>query len=100
MATDIAFALGILAVLGPRVPEGLKVFLTAVAIADDLGAVAVIALFYTERISVGPLIAAGALLVFLAFATRRRIGSVLVYGVLVAGVWLAVFASGVHATVA
>jgi NhaA family Na+:H+ antiporter len=100
MATDIAFALGILAVLGPRVPEGLKVFLTAVAIADDLGAVLVIALFYTERISIGPLIAAAVLLLLLALATRRRVGSVLVYGVLVLGVWLAVFASGVHATVA
>jgi NhaA family Na+:H+ antiporter len=100
VATDIAFALGILAVLGPRVPVGLKVFLTAVAIADDLGAVLVIALFYIERISIGPLILAGALLAALALATRRRIGSVMVYGVLVVSVWLAVFVSGVHATVA
>jgi NhaA family Na+:H+ antiporter len=100
MATDIAFAIGILAVLGPRVPEGLKVFLTAVAIADDLGAVLVIALFYTERISIGPLIAAIVLLLMLALVSRRRVGSLLVYAVLVLGVWLAVFASGVHATVA
>jgi NhaA family Na+:H+ antiporter len=100
MATDIAFALGILAVLGPRVPVSLKIFLTAVAIADDLGAVLVIALFYTKHISVRPMIAAGVLLVFLALARRRRANSVLVYAVLVAGVWLAVLSSGVHATVA
>jgi NhaA family Na+:H+ antiporter len=71
-----------------------------VAIADDLGAVLVIEPFYTERISIGPLIGAAVLLLLLALATRRRVGSVLVYGVLVLGVWLAVFASGVHATAA
>jgi NhaA family Na+:H+ antiporter len=100
MATDIAFALGILAVLGPRVPPGLKVFLAAVAIADDLGAVLVIALFYTERILLAPLLAALGLLAVLALVTRRQIGSMLVYVLLALGVWLAVFASGVHATVA
>jgi len=100
MATDIAFALGIMALLGPRIPSGLKVFLTALAIADDLGAVLVIAVFYTDRVSAGPLIAAGVLLVLLVMAARRKINSVAVYAVLVVGVWLGVFLSGVHATVA
>ena len=100
MATDIAFALGILTLLGPRVPAPLKVFLTALAIADDLGAVMVIAVFYTEQISIGPLLAAGFCLALLAIASRRRINSVAVYGVLAAAVWLGVLASGIHATVA
>ncbi|HEV3118546.1 MAG TPA: Na+/H+ antiporter NhaA, partial [Gemmataceae bacterium] len=100
MATDIAFALGVLALLGPRVPAGLKVFLTALAIADDLGAVLVIALFYTETISTLPLIAAGVLLALLVLAARLKLASAAVYGLLVAGVWLAVLASGIHATVA
>ncbi len=101
MATDIAFALGMLAVLGKRVPIGLKVFLTAAAIADDLGAVAVIAVFYTETIRIAWLVAALVLLAVLYFATRvlniRRL--VIILPVIIA-VWVAVFASGVHATVA
>jgi NhaA family Na+:H+ antiporter len=100
MATDIAFALGVLAIFGKRVPLGLKVFLTALAIADDLGAVAVIALYYTEKIDFGALAVAAILLAILFFAIQfkiRRIGFLLV---LMVGVWLAVFASGVHATVA
>ena len=100
MATDIAFAVGILALLGQRVPVGLKIFLTALAIVDDLGAVTVIALFYSDRLSIGPLIAAGFFLVLLAFAARLRIKRVVVYAVLVIGVWLGVFVSGIHATVA
>ena len=100
MATDIAFAIGILALLGPRVPVGLRVFLTALAIVDDLGAVMVIAVFYTDRISVGPLIASAVFLTLIIFAARLKVSSIAVYAVLVIGVWLGVLASGVHATVA
>jgi NhaA family Na+:H+ antiporter len=100
MATDIAFALGVLAVFGSRAPLGLKVFLTALAIADDLGAVAVIALFYTEKIQVGALVVAAVLLVALFVAVRVRVKNLGVLLPLIIGVWLAVFASGVHATVA
>ena len=100
MATDIAFALGVLALLGPRVPMGLKVFLTALAIADDLGAVLVIALFYTEQIRGEPLAVAAVLLVLIAVAIRREVRQPVLYAVLLLGVWLAIFRSGVHATVA
>jgi len=100
MATDIAFAVGILALLGPRVPAGLKIFLTALAIADDLGAVLVIALFYSDRLSIGAMIAAGAFLGLIVLAARFRVKRVAVYAVLVIAVWLAVLASGIHATVA
>ena len=100
MATDIAFALGILALFGRRVPIGLKVFLTAAAIADDMGAVLVIAAFYTEKIFFTSL-GVAAVLLFLIFALNRagvrRPGA---YLGLMIGVWLAVFASGIHATVA
>jgi NhaA family Na+:H+ antiporter len=100
MATDIAFALGILALFGKRVPIGLKVFLTALAIADDLGAVMVIAVFYTEEIRWSALAVAG--LFFLAgFVLRklriRRIGFAMI---LITAFWAAIFVSGVHATVA
>ena len=100
MATDIAFALGVLAVFGTRAPLGLKVFLTALAIADDLGAVAVIALFYTEKIEFTALIIAGAFLLALFAAIRARVKNLGILLPLIVGVWLAVFASGVHATVA
>jgi len=100
MATDIAFALGMMALLGDRVPLALKVFLTALAIVDDLGAVLIIALFYTSEISVPSLlVAAGALV--LAFLYGRLGGrnlKVLAFIGLV--VWFFVLQSGVHATVA
>jgi NhaA family Na+:H+ antiporter len=100
MATDIAFAVAALAVLGPRVPAGLKVFLLALAIVDDLGAVTVIALFYTDEVRLGALLAASAglgLVYALRAAGVRAYGPYFVVG---AGVWLATLASGVHATVA
>lgn len=100
MATDIAFALGILAVFGRRVPLGLKVFLAALAIADDLGAVAVIAFCYSARLNWAALLAAALLLALLAVVGRAGVRWRSVYVALALGVWLAVLASGVHATVA
>jgi NhaA family Na+:H+ antiporter len=100
MATDIAFALGVLAMFGTRVPLGLKVFLAALAIADDLGAVAVIAIFYTERIKFAALAIAAVLLVALLIAIRSGVRRRGILYLLIIGVWLAVFSSGVHATVA
>jgi NhaA family Na+:H+ antiporter len=100
MATDIAFTLGVLSAVGPRAPAGLRVFVTALAIADDLGSVLVIALFYCGSFSLGMLLLAVALLALIAVAVRLRTGNVLVYAVLVVGVWSAVLASGIHATIA
>ncbi len=100
MATDIAFALGVLAIFGKRVPLGLKIFLTALAIADDLGAVAVIALYYTEKIHVGTLVIAVILLAILYPIVRLRVKRRGIVLALMVSVWLAVFASGVHATIA
>ncbi len=100
MATDIAFALGVLAMAGSRVPAGLKIFLAALAIADDLGAVAVIAVFYTDKIEPRALLAAVGLLVLLLFVVRAGVKRRGVLYALVACVWLAVFASGIHSTVA
>jgi NhaA family Na+:H+ antiporter len=100
MATDIAFALGVLALFGARVPVGLKVFLTALAIADDLGAVLVIAIFYTDQISWPGLAVAAAFLAAIALANRSRVGHPVVYVALALGVWAGVLASGVHATIA
>lgn len=100
MATDIAFALGVLAVLGDRIPIGGRVFLTALAIIDDIGAVLVIALVYTGGIEWNALLLSGALLVALVVVNRAGVTHPAVYAVLGIGVWLAMFASGIHATVA
>ena len=100
MATDIAFALGILSLFGSRVPIGLKVFLTALAIADDLGAVMVIALFYTEQIFVWGLFAAAVFLFLLHCMVMLDIDRPGIYWILIIGAWASVFSSGIHATVA
>ena len=101
MATDIAFALGLLAMLGNRVPLNLKIFLTALAIADDLGAVLVIAIFYTESIDYNELLYAGICLVILIAANFSGIRRTIFYAIIgFAGVWIAFIYSGVHATIA
>jgi Na+:H+ antiporter, NhaA family len=100
MATDIAFALGVLALLGRRVPLGLRIFVAALAIADDLMAVLVIALFYTADLSITALAAAAGIVVLLILANRLDIRRPLVYALLGLGLWFAVFQSGIHATVA
>ena len=100
MATDIAFAVGVLALVGNRVPLSLKVFLLAIAIVDDLGAVLVIALFYTESVSLTALGAAAVCLAVLVALNLLRVQAPLMYLVVGVFLWLATLASGVHATVA
>ncbi|NPD93168.1 Na+/H+ antiporter NhaA [Xylanibacter muris] len=100
MATDIAFALAVLYVLGNRVPASVKVFLTTLAIVDDLGSVLVIALFYTSNISLDNLAVGMFILMVMFIGNRMGIKNVLFYGVLgIGGVWVAFLMSGVHATV-
>jgi Na+:H+ antiporter, NhaA family len=100
MATDIAFALGALALLGTRAPVALKTFLLALAIVDDIGAIVVIALVYTSDLSPAWLMAALVGLAIMIGLRRIGVGSLVVYVVLAVGVWLATLESGVHATLA
>jgi Na+:H+ antiporter, NhaA family len=100
MATDIAFALGVLALVGRGLPAALKSFLLALAIVDDIGAILVIAVFYSSSIAVLPLLAAGALLGLMLVLQRLHVRWTAVYVLLGVGVWLATFQSGIHATIA
>lgn len=100
MATDIAFALGVLALLGERVPVGLRIFLTALAIVDDIGAVLVIAVFYTDTVSVVSLSIAACLYVAAISFNLMRVANPVAYFLLGTAVWFAFLKSGVHATIA
>ena len=99
-ATDIAFAIGVLALLGKRAPTSLKLFLVTVAIVDDMGAVAIIALFYTAEINMLALGAAALLLGVMFAANRAGVKHLAVYLLLFALLWYAMLLSGVHATIA
>lgn len=100
MATDIAFAVGVLGVLGRRIPSAARLFLLTLAIVDDIGAILVIAVFYTSDLSLTWLAIAIGLLALIVAARLLRVWSVVVYAVLGVGVWFALLESGVHATLA
>lgn len=100
MATDIAFAIGVLALLGPRVPASLKVFLVALAVMDDLGAIIVIAVFYTSELSLPFLVASLGVVGVLFVINRLRVMSLIPYLVGGAFAWFFMLKSGVHATIA
>jgi NhaA family Na+:H+ antiporter len=99
-ATDIAFALGILALLGSRVPTSLKVFLTSLAIFDDIGAIVIIACFFTSKISATALIVASSCLLILFVLNRRGVADKSPYLIVGLVMWVALLKSGVHATLA
>lgn len=100
MATDIAFAVGVLGVLGRRIPSAARLFLLTLAIVDDIGAILVIAVFYTDDLALGWLGAAVGLLAVMALLRALRVWSVPVYVVVGVGTWFALLQSGVHATLA
>ena len=100
VATDIAFALGVLSLLGKRVPFSLKIFLLALAVADDVGGIVVIALFFTEEIDGVALGAAIGLLALIFAMHRIQVRAIGAYAVVGAALWLAMHESGVHATIA
>jgi NhaA family Na+:H+ antiporter len=99
-ATDIAFALGVLALLGSRVPHTLKLFLLALAIIDDIGAIIIIAIFYSGALATSSLLMAAAAIAILAFLNFRHVTSIAVYLIVGIVLWIAVLKSGVHATLA
>lgn len=100
MATDIAFALAVLAVAGRRMPVEARIFLLTLAVVDDLGAILVIALFYTAAVALLPLLGAAAACGLYAYAQHRRVRSPWLYLLLAAVVWVLLHSSGIHATVA
>lgn len=100
MATDIAFSLGVLSLLGKRVPIGLMVFLTTLAVADDIGGILVIAMFYSTDISVNLLLVSAGLLVLLFLGGKAGIQSKLFYGFMGIGVWFCFLNAGIHPTIA
>ena len=99
-ATDIAFALGIMALLGSKVPASLKIFLVTLAIIDDIGAIAIIALFYTDNISVSALVVAAVCIPILFWMNRRNVTDIPPYVLIGLVLWAAMLKSGVHSTLA
>jgi NhaA family Na+:H+ antiporter len=99
MATDIAFAIGILSLLGNRVPASLKIFLTALAVMDDLGAIIVIAIFYTSSLSLSSLFIALSIFGFLLMLNRLKVHNLIPYLIGGAAMWYFMLNSGVHATI-
>lgn len=100
MATDIAFALAVLGLLGKRVPLGMRIFLTALAVVDDIGGIIIIALFYSGDIAYQPLLISLALLALLYVGGKMRINNNLFYYVVGFFVWVLFLESGIHPTIA